>query len=115
MKTVENESDVETNYSWCSLYSHQKINKGTGEIGNKKTSGDHPNFCVIEIGQNTEKSPGDLRKVAVAQTPVKDHQLTLMWKTFKDESWRLEETCCHSKSSEKPSANTDVKNSKGVR
>ena len=27
---------------------------------------------------------------------------------------RLEETCCHSNSSEKPSANTDVKNSKGV-
>ena len=25
--------------------------------------------------------------------------------------WRLEETCCHSNSSEKPSANTDVKNS----
>ena len=32
----------------------------------------------------------------------------------RDESWRLEETCCHSNSSEKPSANTDVKNSKGV-
>ena len=28
---------------------------------------------------------------------------------------RLEETCCHSNSSEKPSANTDVKNSKGVK
>ena len=28
--------------------------------------------------------------------------------------WKLEETCCHSNSSEKPSANTDVKNSKGV-
>ena len=28
-----------------------------------------------------------------------------------DESWRLEETCCHSDSSEKPSANADVKNS----
>ena len=27
---------------------------------------------------------------------------------------RLKETCCHSNSSEKPSANTDVKNSKGV-
>ena len=26
----------------------------------------------------------------------------------------IEETCCHSDSSEKPSANTDVKNSKGV-
>ena len=27
---------------------------------------------------------------------------------------RILETCCHSNSSEKPSANTDVKNSKGV-
>ena len=27
------------------------------------------------------------------------------------ESWRLEETCYHSDSSEKPSANADVKNS----
>ena len=28
--------------------------------------------------------------------------------------WRVEETCCHSNCSEKPSANTDMKNSKGV-
>ena len=33
-------------------------------------------------GQNTEKSPGDLRKLAVTQTPVKNHQLPLMWKTL---------------------------------
>ena len=31
-----------------------------------------------------------------------------------EESWILEETCCHSNSREKPSANTDVKNAKGV-
>ena len=29
-----------------------------------------------------------------------------------EKSWRLEETCCHSNSSERPSANADVKNSK---
>ena len=29
-------------------------------------------------GQNTEKSPGDLRRLAVTQTPVKDHQITLI-------------------------------------
>ena len=29
-------------------------------------------------------------------------------------SWRLEKTCSHSNSSERPSANSDVKNSKGV-
>ena len=30
---------------------------------------------------------------------------------IENDSWRLEETCCHSNSSEKPSANAYVKNS----
>ena len=39
-------------------------------------------------------------------------QTTALLRTVRilKESWRLEETCCHSHSSEKPSANTDVKN-----
>ena len=61
-----------------SLGSHQKIGIGTGRFGNKRTSGDHPNYSIIKIGQNTEKSPEDLRRLAVTQTPVKDHQLMLM-------------------------------------
>ena len=36
------------------------------------------NDSIIENGQNTKKSPGDLRRLAVTQTPVKNHQLTLM-------------------------------------
>ena len=32
---------------------------------------DHPNYNIFENGQNTKKSPGDLRKFAVTQTPVK--------------------------------------------
>ena len=28
------------------------------------------------------RSPGDLRRLAVSQTSVKDHQLTLLWKTL---------------------------------
>ena len=39
---------------------------------------DLSNYNIIEKGQNTEKSPGDLRRLAVTQSPVKDHQLTLM-------------------------------------
>ena len=35
-------------------------------------------FSIIENGQNTKKSPGDLRRLAVTQTPVKNHRLTLM-------------------------------------
>ena len=32
----------------------------------------------IKIDQYTEKSPGDLRKLTITKTPVKDHQLTLV-------------------------------------
>ena len=63
----------------------QRIDKGTGGIGNKNMSGDHPNYSIIKIGQNTEKSPGDMR--------------------------RHEETCCHSNCSGRPLANANVKNS----
>ena len=77
-KTVEYDSDGYTNCNWSSWYSHRRINKGTGEFGNKKTSGDHPNYNIVDISQNTEKSPGDLRGLADTQFPLKDHQLTLM-------------------------------------
>ena len=41
----------------------------------------------IETIQNTAlsqniKSPGDLERLSVTQTPMKDHQLMLVWKTF---------------------------------
>ena len=35
----------------------------------------------IRNGQNTEKSPGDLKRFGVTQTPVKDHKLKLVGKT----------------------------------
>ena len=37
------------------------VTKGAGGVGSWWTSGDHPNNNIIENGQNTEKSPGDLR------------------------------------------------------
>ena len=46
-----------------------------GGLGSWKTSGDHSNYYMIENGQNTGKSRGDLRRLAVIQTPVKNHQL----------------------------------------
>ena len=45
----------------------------------------HPNYDIIANGQNTEKIPMGMRELAVTQTPVKDHQLTLTWKTPKKE------------------------------
>ena len=59
------------------------ISTNAGELGNNRTTGDHPNYCIIGIGQNTEKSPGDLRRLVVPQTPVRNHRLTLVGKTLK--------------------------------
>ena len=83
-KTVQHESEDYTKCNWCFWYSHQKIGERTWWLRNKRTSGDSPNNSVTEIGQNTEKSPGDLNRLVVTQTSMKDHKLTLMWKTFKE-------------------------------
>ena len=74
---MEHERDNYTNRDFF-LYNHQRIVKGTGGLGNKRTSGYHTNYYNIENGQHTEKSPGDLRRLAVTQTPMKYYQLTLM-------------------------------------
>ena len=42
-----------------------------------KRSGYYPNHGIVEIGQNIKKNPGDLRRLAVIQTPVKNYQLIL--------------------------------------
>ena len=61
---MKHESDFDTNCNWCARYSHQKIDKGSGVFGNKRMSGVHPNYSIFEIGRNTAKSPGDLRRLA---------------------------------------------------
>ena len=55
------------------------VTKGFAQgLGNKRTSGDHPNYIIIEIGLNTEKSPGELSRLAVIQIPVRNYRLTLV-------------------------------------
>ncbi len=61
----------------------ERIMKEPGGFGSWRTSGDHPNDSIVENGQNTEKSSGDLRRLALTQTPVGDHRLTLVLKTLK--------------------------------
>ena len=65
------------------LVSYKSIGTGTGGLENKRTSEDHLNNSIVGIGQNTEKCSIDLKRLAVTHTPVKDHQLTLVWKTLK--------------------------------
>ena len=75
---MKHESDGDTNCNCCSWYSHQRIGTETGGLRNKVTSGDHPKYNLVEISQSTERSPGDLRRFAVTQTPARNHQLTMV-------------------------------------
>ena len=81
---MEHEGDNYTNCDWCVWNSNKRIIKGPGGFRSWRPCGDYPNNSIIENGQNTEKSPGDLRRLAGIQTPVRDHQLTLLWKTRKE-------------------------------
>ena len=60
---MEHEIDDDTNCNWCPRYNHQRIgtspgtgtSTGTGRRGNKRMCEDHPNYSIIEIGQNTKR------------------------------------------------------------
>ena len=54
--------------------------KWTGRLENK-TNRDHPNYSIVKISLTIEESPGNLRRLAVTQTTVKDNHLTVMRKT----------------------------------
>ena len=54
-KTMKHESNADTNCGWCTLNNPHRNGKGTEGLGNKRTSGDHPDNRIIKIIQNTEK------------------------------------------------------------
>ena len=75
---MEHESDDCANCDWCFWYDKKRIIKRSGGLGSWRTGRDYPNDSTAKNGQNPETSPGDLKRLAVPQTPVKNHQLTLM-------------------------------------
>ena len=61
----------------CYRNNPERLGNGTRRHENLR-SRVHPDYRIIRIGQNTEKSLRDLRKLAATQTPVKDQKLTLV-------------------------------------
>ena len=46
-KTMEHESDGDTNCDWCVRYSQQSIGTETRRLGNKRTGRDHLKYSII--------------------------------------------------------------------
>ena len=57
----------------CTSNGFQRFWKKTGGIWNQSKNQDHPDDCIFTISKSTEKSPGNLKKIAVIQTLVKHY------------------------------------------
>ena len=77
---MEHEGDGDTNSKWRIRNGLQRLGKETERAGTSYTSRNRANNSIIKIDQNTEKSSGELKRLSVTLTPVKDHQLILVWK-----------------------------------
>ena len=74
---MKHEGNGDTNCNWCTQNNRPRIGKGTGRLGNMRKSDDHPLYSIIKISQNSEKSLGNLRRLAV-NLPGQNHRLTLL-------------------------------------
>ena len=66
---MEHECDGDINCNWCTRGDHIRLAKGVGRVGKLRTGGDHLKSGIVKVGQNTEKSPGDMRRLTVTQIP----------------------------------------------
>ena len=80
---MDHDSNGNINCNWYARNNPQRLDKKTKKFRNQRTSEDPPDYSIFKIAQNTEKSPGDLRRLTVIQTSVKDYLLMLVWKTWR--------------------------------
>ena len=83
-KNMGYESDGDNNRNCRAQYTHQRIDKGTRGLGNKRMSGDHTNYTIVGISLKNKKSPGDLWRFAPTQTRVENHAKEGRLKRFPD-------------------------------
>ena len=69
-KAEEHEDETDALCNWHIWNDPERFEKGTGRVGNQRMDQDHTNYSIVDIGQNTEKSAGDLWKHDITQTPV---------------------------------------------
>ena len=68
---MKHEGDGYVNCNWCTWNNPQKIDNRIRRLKNQKTKRDYQDYCISKIRQNTEKNPGDLRRLALTQTTAK--------------------------------------------
>ena len=73
-KAIEHDGVGDTKCKCCALNNPKGLVKGMEDLEIRQVE----TISIIKYGQNTEPSPGELRRLAVIQTPAKDLQLALV-------------------------------------
>ena len=84
---MEHEGNGDTNCIRCLKNNPVRIGNMTRRLKNKKTSKDHPNYSIIKIGQNTEKSPGNSSEVTSAKPDEKNSERLIAIEEFIKMRW----------------------------
>ena len=78
LKTDEHESDDDVNCNWFALTGPQRLGKGIGGPGNQSKNRNDWDHSFVKIDQNAQKSPGNLMRLAVSQTPANGYEQAVM-------------------------------------
>ena len=62
---MEHEDDVDTNCNWYISNGPRSLSEGTGTVGNQLKKRDYQDYGIGENDSNTEKSPGELKRLIV--------------------------------------------------
>ena len=74
---MKHDVDGDTNCGWSTWNNPKQTCNASGWLENNIVR-DHPDYNIIRIDQDTEKIPGDLKRLAVIKTTVKN-QLKKCW------------------------------------
>ena len=65
------ESDSNTNCNLRTCNDLQRLRKRIGKVGDRGKNKDYPDYSIVNIGKNTQKSPGDPERATDTQISIK--------------------------------------------
>ena len=80
---MEHEGDSDSNCNWRTWNNPKGLMKGLEDLKIRGQVETIQTKALLRSGQNTEKSPGDWKRIAVTQTLMRNHQLMRVGKTLK--------------------------------
>ena len=69
----------------------QRLGKETCGFGNHRNKRDHSDHSIVKIGQNSLKSPGDVKKFPITKAPAKDEEKRKRRIDYSSQQWQYQQ------------------------